>query len=400
MRFLYIHQYFNTPEMPGSTRSYEFAKNLVEKGHDVYMITSNWQKKSQKNFTKVDGIKVYWAPIRYSNNMGFYKRVISFILFIIFVLIKGSRLRYDCVIASSTPLTVGIPALIFKKIKKVNFVFEVRDMWPQLPIDMGYLKSKTIINLSKMLEKYIYQNSDKIIALSKGMKREIVKIIPDQKKISVITNLCHNKDFRINKRYGKAFREEKLKIANHPLIVYAGAFGRINNALYLIDIAEELKKSNSDIKFLLAGDGFQKEIIHERSSELKLLNKSVFLFDYFSKNELPRVLSAASVISSLFINLPSMENNSANKFFDGLAAGKPLMLNYGGWQSELISKHQAGFVIPSNNPKKASSIINNILYDKNKIELMSRNSEKLSEEFSVSSNCQRFEKIINNLNYK
>ena len=89
MKILYIHQYFNTPQMPGSTRSYEFAKKLVKSGHEVYMITSNWQQKSKESFSIIDGIKVFWAPIRYSNKMGFYTRVFSFVLFIYFVLKKG-----------------------------------------------------------------------------------------------------------------------------------------------------------------------------------------------------------------------------------------------------------------------------------------------------------------------
>ena len=100
----------------------------------------------------------------------------------------------------------------------------------------------------------------------------------------------------------------------------------------------------------------------------------------------------ATIVVSLFIDLPEMENNSANKFFDGLAAGKPLMINYGGWQSKLIKKNGAGFTIPNNNPKKASEIINKYIFDREKIIEMGICSKKLSQSFSIEKNFSIFEK--------
>ena len=73
MKIFYIHQYFNTPEMPGSTRSYEFAKRLVLSGDDVHIATSNWQNKSKDKFSKIDGINVYWGSMKYSNKNEFFQ---------------------------------------------------------------------------------------------------------------------------------------------------------------------------------------------------------------------------------------------------------------------------------------------------------------------------------------
>ena len=395
MNILYLHQYFNTPKMPGSTRSYEFAKHLVGKGHNVYMITSNWQNKSKEKFSIEDGINVFWAPIFYSNKMGFMSRIKSYLYFILYILKVGRDLNFDFIIASSTPLTIGIPALIYKKIRSVNFIFEVRDVWPQIPIDMGFLKSKFLIYLAKSLEKSIYKNSVKIIALSDGMKKEILKVIPNSNKVNVITNFSDIKSFYLGKEHGLYFKKKKLKLGKSPLIVYAGSLGRINNVNYILDIAKESNEKSSEIKFLIAGDGFQKKLILSRAKDLGLLNKNFFLFDYFSKKHLPVVLSSATIVSSFFIDLPSMRNNSANKFFDALAAGKPIMLNYGGWQSQLIKQTNAGFVIPNNDPKLAFSIIKEVVFNHQKITLMSKMSKKLSERFSLESCLNKFEKIIN-----
>ncbi len=398
MKILYIHQYFNTPEMPGSTRSYEFAKRLVSQGNTVHLITSNWQNKSKDKFSKISGINVYWGSMKYSNKMNFVKRSVSFISFIFYVMKISYKLDLDLIIASSTPLTVAIPALFLKKIKKTKLIFEVRDVWPQLPIATGAIKSRFLIKILKKIESKVYRASERIIALSDGMKNEIQKIENKKDKIVVITNLCDIENFDINNNSGKKFRNEFLGIKDEPLIVYAGSFGRINNAAYLVEIAAESKKLNKNIKFLMTGHGYQKDIIISKSKKLNLLNDNLYVLDPMPKKNLPVLLSSATIITSLFIDLPEMENNSANKFFDGLAAGKPLMLNYGGWQSELIKKNGAGFTIPNHSAKKALKVIIKYISDKEKLSYMGKRSKKLSQSFSIEKNFSILQKTLNSLN--
>ena len=134
-------------------------------------------------------------------------------------------------------------------------------MWPQLPIAFGVLKSRILIYFAKSLERKIYSESDAIIALSKGMKKEIIKRIDLEKKITVITNLSDITRFRIKNSLGKHFRNEVLKIFDEPLIVYAGALGRINNVLYLVEIAYQSFRSGYKNKFLIVGEGYQKNNI-------------------------------------------------------------------------------------------------------------------------------------------
>ena len=135
--------------------------------------------------------------------------------------------------------------------------------------------------------------------------------------------------------------------------MYASSFGRINNAAYLVEIAAESKKLDKNIKFLMTGHDIKKDIIISKSKKLlNLLNDNLYVLDPMPKKNLPVLLSSATIITSLFIDLPEMENNSANKFFDGLAAGKPLMLNYGGWQSELIKKMVLVLLFQITAPKK------------------------------------------------
>ena len=195
MTIIYLHQYFNTNDMPGSTRSYELAKRLVENGHKVFMITSkrDIHQKQKNGWTKESGIDVFWIPVSYSNRMGFIRRILSFISFSLKSLKILFSIDADIIYATSTPLTIGIPAIIFSKLKSKPMIFEVRDLWPELPIAVGALKSSFAKHIALWLEKKTYKNSRKIIALSNGMRDGIIKKGYPIDQINVITNLSNTK---------------------------------------------------------------------------------------------------------------------------------------------------------------------------------------------------------------
>ena len=156
-------------------------------------------------------------------------------------------------------------------------------------------------------------------------------------------------------------------------------------------------KINPNLFFLLVGNGFDKDNIINKSKEYGIYNKTFFCMDYLPKDQVPSLLSKATIISSFFIDLPEMENNSANKLFDGLAAGKPIMINYGGWQAELLNDSGSGFVIPPNNSKKAANLIQNIIDDKKVLIQMSKASRQLAYKFDIKTNYKKFEGIIDNI---
>ena len=379
--------------MPGSTRSYEFAKRLVQRGDTVYMITTDWQNKSNLSYSLIDGIHVFWAPLKYNNRMSYYKRLIIFIGFLWHVFSLARKLNYDLIIASSTPLTVSLPSILLKKLTGTKMIFEVRDLWPQLPIAIGAIKGKLFISLSKWLEQITYTNADHIVCLSPGMKSELNKIITNN-KITVVTNLSDILKFKNT--------DDHLKInlpikENKALVLYAGSFGRINGLLYLVEIAKSIKEINSNICFLLVGDGYDKEKIIKKSKEYGIYNSSLFCIDYFPKNKVPSVYSRATISTSIFIDIPEMENNSANKFFDTLAAGKPIMINYGGWQADLLEKTGCGFRIPPNDAEDSAIILNKIINDEEQLEHMSKASATLAKNFSVDTNYQKFEQVIDSV---
>ena len=143
MRITYLHQYFNTPDMSGGTRSYEMARRLVARGHEVNMVTS-WRTDDgrKKPFETVeDGIRVQWLPVPYSNAMSYAQRLVAFGRFVVASTRRAAALPSDIVFATSTPLTIALPAVYAARRQRVPMVFEVRDLWPELPIAMGALRN-------------------------------------------------------------------------------------------------------------------------------------------------------------------------------------------------------------------------------------------------------------------
>ena len=399
MKIIYLHQYFNTNEMPGSTRSFELSKRLVENGHKVYLITSKRDDyQLQKNgWTKENGIDVYWTPVSYSNKMGFLRRIFSFLLFSIKSLKVTLSIDADIIYATSTPLTIAIPAIIYSKLKSKPMIFEVRDLWPEIPIAVGALKSPFTRFLALYLEKLAYKNSKKIIALSDGMRSGIIKKGYPANKINVITNLSNTRAYEEidkNKDYG-------IRIHNYypepldKLVIYTGAFGHVNDVNYLIKIAGALKNINNKIKFIIAGEGVEQQNIYSTSKELGVLNSSVFIIDPLEKSKIPLLYSKASIVSSLFINLEELWNNSANKFFDGLAAGKPIMINYSGWQRSLLEKYNAGFYVPFDDYLKGAEILNKIVNNNELSKNMGHAAKKLANKhFAIDAQYPKFEKTL------
>ena len=399
MKIIYLHQYFNTNEMPGSTRSFELSKRLVENGHKVYLITSKRDDyQLQKNgWTKENGIDVYWTPVSYSNKMGFLRRIFSFLLFSIKSLKVTLSINADIIYATSTPLTIAIPAIIYSRIKAKPMIFEVRDLWPEIPIAVGALKSPFTRFLALYLEKLAYKNSKKIIALSDGMRSGIIKKGYPANKINVITNLSNTRAYEEidkNKDYG-------IRIHNYypepldKLVIYTGAFGHVNDVNYLIKIAGALKNINNKIKFIIAGEGVEQQNIYSTSKELGVLNSSVFIIDPLEKSKIPLLYSKASIVSSLFINLEELWNNSANKFFDGLAAGKPIMINYSGWQRSLLEKYNAGFYVPFDDYLKGAEILNKIVNNNDLSKNMGHAAKKLANKhFAIDAQYPKFEKTL------
>ncbi|MFQ3215227.1 MAG: glycosyltransferase involved in cell wall biosynthesis [Marivirga sp.] len=345
MKIIYLHQYFTTPEMSGGTRSYEMARRMVDAGHEVHMITSSRDDKCQNNswFTSTEaGIYVHWCSVPYDNSMSYLKRINAFFAFAFAARKKAASLQGDVVFATSTPLTIAFPAVFTARKLKVPMVFEVRDLWPEMPIAMGILRNPMLQWIAKKLEYWAYFNSAAIVTLSPDMKKGVLQTGYPSDQIAVIPNSCDNNEFEYDTNLAQKFRDKRQWLMDKPLLVYAGTFGKVNGVSYMVNLAKELQNLNSEIKILLVGEGAEKDIVINEAKNEGVYGKNIFFEASIPKKDVPALLSAATMASSLFIDLPEMRANSANKFFDTLASSKPVFINYGGWMHDLIKKHSNG----------------------------------------------------------
>jgi glycosyltransferase involved in cell wall biosynthesis len=380
MKILYFHQYFNTPEMSGGTRSYEMARRLVAAGHEVHIITS-WLKETNEKtwFTTIEaGIHVHWFPNFYNNKMSYSDRIKAFFRFAYHATKKGKSLNADLVFATSTPLTIAIPAIFTARAIKVPMVFEVRDLWPELPIAMGALNNKVFQKLAYQLEDWAYKNSSAVVALSPGMKDGIVKTGYPRERVAVIPNSSDNELFTIDEEHARQFRVKYDWLQDRPLIVYTGTFGHINGVGYLVELATKLKKLNPEIRILLIGDGVEFEKVEMLAKQQEVLNINLFMMKQIPKKQIPTVLSAATLCTALFIDKPEMRANSANKFFDALAASTPILINYGGWMVDLIEKNQCGLVTWNKSIDQAAEEVVSLIANKQRLNEYALNAKKLA----------------------
>ena len=347
MHLLYIHQYFCTPYEPGGNRSYWIAKELIRRGHHVTMITSSLGKEPGRR--DIDGIDVVYVKNEYNNKMSIPQKLASFAGFIKQCIKEAQKEKnVDMVFATSTPLTVGYIAMQLKKKKGWPYVFEVRDLWPEFPIQIGAIKNKFVIRYLRRLERHIYERSEHVVALSPGMQEGIIAVGTPKEKTSMVPNMSKPDKFfphEPNKEIARQFGVDLTKFN----VIHFGSMGKANGLKYIIDAAKILKdKGNEDVNFIFMGGGATEPLLMKQVEEQGL--KNVKFLGNHPMNTLTELVNLCDVSVTSFLNLPILKTNSPNKLFDSLSAGKPIIVNSAGWTKDLVEKEDCGFFVDPDNP--------------------------------------------------
>jgi glycosyltransferase involved in cell wall biosynthesis len=394
VKILYLHQHFSTREGSGGTRSYEFARLLQQHGHEITVLCGNSDGSGLASYTgslieerNLDGITTIQLNVPYNQHMSYLRRIAAFVWFMLLASWAAARQRdVDVIFATSTPLTIAVPAMAASFINRRPFIFEVRDLWPEVPIGMGILRNPLLIALARVLERLAYRSAAHIVACSPGMRDGIIRAGVRTEKVSVIPNACDNDLFDVPTQVGLAFRARYPHLANRPLIVYTGAFGRVNGLDYLVRLAQQMYTLDRSIAFLLIGAGKEKPGLQALARELGVLNKTLWLIDEMPRRNIPEILSAATIATSTVIPNSVLWNNSANKFFDALAAGRPIAVNHMGWQAELLHETGAGIVLPPDDVAKAAEMLVDFLHSESRQEQARKAAKRLARE--------RFDRIL------
>lgn len=384
MRFLYFHQHFSTPAGAVGTRSYEMARHLVELGHQVTMVCGSYgggktgllQPFAQgRRRGQVDGIDIVEFELAYSNNDDFFRRAMLFAKFAMRSVGLAMKEPCDAVFATTTPLTAGIPGIFARWLRRKPFVFEVRDLWPELPKAMGVIRNPLVLGAMSLLEWASYRSAHRLIGLSPGIVEGIARRGVPRDRIALVPNGC---DLRIFGQSSEPWRPAGVD-ENDLLAVFAGTHGMANGLEAVLNAAAELKRrERHDIKLMLIGQGKLKEALQQRATREGLDN--VIFHEPVGKARLAGLMARTDIGLQILANVPAFYyGTSPNKFFDYIAAGLPVLNNYPGWLADQIVENECGFAVPPEDPVAFADALEKAASDRVVLKAMGQRGRALAE---------------------
>ncbi|MBR0674374.1 glycosyltransferase family 4 protein [Neoroseomonas soli] len=350
MRVLYLHQHYSGPGGSTATRSHVFAEALAARGHDVTVACGRYAGAA----TGLEGTfrrghregragrhRVVEFDIPCGNAMGLAARSGAFLRYAARAARLAGSGRFDLVVASSTPLTVALPALVGRALRGTPFVFEIRDPWPELPRAMGGVPRMALAAMERLADAAC-RRAAAVVALSEGMAETAVARGADPGRVHVVPNGC---DLRHLGPHISSWRPEEAA-PWECLALYAGAHGRANGLGTLLDAAAILRaRGEMRLRVVLAGEGAEKPALMARAAAEGLVN--VTFLDPLPREALGRLQAGCQVALHLLADVPEFaEWTAPNKIMDGLAAGRPVVTNQPGRAARIVEDGPSGIAVP------------------------------------------------------
>ncbi len=389
---LIIHQHFKTPGEGGALRSYYLAEALARRGIAVTVITASQDERAGE--LDVDGIRVHYLRIAYNNKFGFWKRGRAFARFAW----QATRLAASLpdialCYAISVPLTVGIAAMQLKHRRNIPYIFEVGDLWPDAPIELGFIKAAVLKYALLKLERSIYRKADAIVALSEPIKAAVNKKV-EGKRIHVVPNMADTTFFDVAVDRDKKVRQLTGYSESMPFVVsYIGAVGFANGLDHYIECARASQQANLNVHFFLCGDGALLDQHKANASRLGLRNLTFLPFTH--RAGVKELMQLSDAIFVCYKPYRILETGSPNKYFDGLASGKLIIINFGGWIKEEIEREQCGVYVDPAYPQKFTTVIRPFIDDAALLRAYQQASRRLAEQrYSRSLLGDRFASLV------
>jgi glycosyltransferase involved in cell wall biosynthesis len=360
LHILLIHQYFLEDNDGGGSRWNEMSRIWIKEGHKVTVLagTGHYMHSGPTVYngaiitkqTNCDRVQVLRCFVANSSGSSFLRRIwtqVSFMFSAIWGGIFYAKEKYNVVLCTSPPLFVGIAGVVLARFKRIPFVLEIRDLWPESAIETGVLRNKSLIRAAFWLERFLYKNTQAINVLTPAFRT----VLMEQKNVAAekIWLIPNAADFTISEKARQGFDRQtfrnELGLDNCFVIIYVGAHGIANHLIQLIETAEILEKSAAH--FLLIGDGAEKAHL-QAEAKLRKLDNVTFL-DTVSKNDVFKYILAADAGASVLKKTDIFKTVYSNKTFDYFACRKPVLVAIDGVSRKLVEDADAGvFVEPEN----------------------------------------------------
>ena len=297
--------------------------------------------------------------VPYANKMGSVRRLVSYMQYAGGAYLKSLKLPPpDIVWGITVPLTTAWAADRLSRKRKVPWVFEVRDLWPEFPIQMGAIRNPTMQRRLRTLEKRLYHSADHIVTLSPDMTDHVVQCGEPEEKVSTLLN---GTDFEQIELFGPAELaglRESYGLGDRKVVLYAGSFGRANDIPTLLDAAARLQQDNQ-LCFVFLGHGFHEPDIQKASERLP----NVVHVPTQSRTGAMAWFKLADLSLISFIDRPILSVNSPTKFYDSLGCATPVVVTNPGWMMRFVEQHDCGWYTPPSDAEALAGCIRTVLAD-------------------------------------
>ena len=386
MRILIISQYF----WPEEFRINELSTMLVERGHQVTVLTGipNYPGGSfspgyqfiRNKTENHEGIKIIRVPLLPRGKGGGVRLVLNYLSFAIFASILGPfkcRDHYDVIfVYEPSPITVGIPAIVMKKIKSAPILFWVQDLWPESLSATGAVNSQYILKTVEHLVRFIYSSCDLILVQSRVFISAISSMGIEQSKIKYFPNSA---EVIFSQADGVAKLSQGIKFPEGFRIMFAGNIGAAQDFETILTAAK-LIKNHADIHWLIVGDGRMFPWVKEQI-ELRQLSQTVHLLGRHPVEVMPSFFSRADVMLVTLRKQPIFVLTVPAKVQAYMASARPIIAALDGEGARTIEEAGAGLVCASENAEMLAETVLKVYHmDKVQLEKMAINGRKYFEE--------------------
>ncbi|MCC3155650.1 glycosyltransferase family 4 protein [Hymenobacter sp. 15J16-1T3B] len=350
MRIAVFSQYHTNPDCPATSRHYSLLQHIARR-HEVTLITTTtWeQQRLTHNYPWLpEGVRMLAADIPYHNHMGVAARGWSFLKYLGYAWRQGLRMaRPDVIWGISTPLSAAWVAGQVARQRRVPWVFEVQDLWPTFPIEMGAVRNRVAQLQLYAAERRLYEQARHIVTLSPGMTDYVHGLGIAPAKVSTILNGTDLDQAAAATPAAVATLRQQQGLEGRPVVLYAGTFGRANDIPTLMQAAETLYRQRPEVVWLFMGLGYYEPLLREAATRCPAIR----LVPPQPRHAVFTWLAAADVSVVSFINKPVLDTNSPAKFYDSLAVGTPVVVTNPGWTKQFVEEHHCGWYVPAEQPQ-------------------------------------------------
>ena len=367
MNILFFSDNFPPEINAPANRTYEHCKKWVQLGAKVTVITCapNFPKgklyKGYKNrlWNKeyVDGIRVIRVWTFISQNSGVLLRMLDHLSFMFSSSLAGLFIKkIDLIITTSPQFFSNFPGLILSKLKKLPWILELRDIWPESIKAVGAIKNSYVISLLEKIELYLYREAQKIIVVTSAFKQNLISRGIDEAKINIITNGASIKNF--DPDHNSQNLKESMSLNRKFCIGYIGTIGMAHKLDILLNLAKKIESSKycNDFHILMIGDGSEKRKLEKRINNESI--KNITLLEPVSRDDLVQYFS---MLDTFVIHLKDndlFKTVIPSKLFEALAMGKPILHGVYGESKEIVEKNNVGLFFK---PEDVDDLYKNLL---------------------------------------